>query len=49
MDKTIQTQDGSWLRVDYLVIAPGPELAFDEVDGLGPEGFTNSICHIDRA
>ena len=30
---------------DYLVIATGPRLAFDEVPGLGPEGgFTQSIC-----
>ena len=35
---------------DYLVIATGPDLAFDEVAGLGPHGgFTQSICHVDHA
>jgi sulfide:quinone oxidoreductase len=35
---------GSKLSYDYLVITTGPKLAFDEVPGLGPEGFTESIC-----
>ena len=35
---------GTMLDYDYLVIATGPKLAFDEVPGLGPEGFTQSIC-----
>ncbi|CAC9532728.1 Sulfide-quinone reductase [Bathymodiolus heckerae thiotrophic gill symbiont] len=29
---------------DYLVLATGPKLAFDEVEGLGPEGHSVSIC-----
>lgn len=29
---------------DYLVIATGPQLAFDEIEGLGPEKYTESIC-----
>lgn len=29
---------------DYLVLATGPKLAFDEVDGLGPDGHSVSIC-----
>ncbi|MEQ9462356.1 MAG: FAD-dependent oxidoreductase [Haliea sp.] len=41
--------DGSELDYDYLVIATGPELAFDEIEGLGPEGFTSSVCHVDHA
>jgi sulfide:quinone oxidoreductase len=41
--------DGSTVKYDFLVIATGPELAFDEIEGLGPEGFTQSICHIDHA
>lgn len=40
---------GAEVSYDYLVIATGPELAFDEVEGLGPEGFTQSICSIDHA
>ena len=31
------------------MIATGPELAFDEVPGLGPEGHTQSICTSDHA
>jgi len=31
------------------VIATGPKLAFDEVEGLGPTGHTQSICHVDHA
>ena len=33
------------LAYDYLVIATGPELAFDEIEGLGPEANTQSVCH----
>lgn len=29
---------------DYLVLATGPKLAFDEIDGLGPDGHSVSIC-----
>jgi sulfide:quinone oxidoreductase len=46
----IELNDGSVLDYDYLIIATGPELAFDEVPGLGPHGgFTQSICHVDHA
>ncbi len=41
--------DGSIITYDYLVIATGPDLAFDEIEGLGPNGFTQSVCHIDHA
>lgn len=41
--------DGTSVSYDYLVIATGPELAFDEIEGFGPEGHTQSICHIDHA
>lgn len=29
---------------DFLVLATGPKLAFDEVKGLGPDGYSVSIC-----
>lgn len=45
----IELADGKVLTYDYLVIATGPKLAFDEVEGLGPQGYTASICHIDHA
>jgi sulfide:quinone oxidoreductase len=45
----IELDDGRNIDYDYLVIATGPKLAFDEVEGLGPKGFTQSICHVDHA
>ncbi len=45
----IELADGRRLGYDYLVIATGPDLAFDEVPGLGPEGHTQSICDVDHA
>lgn len=37
--------DGTRLPYDYLVIATGPDLAFDEIQGLGPDGgYTHSVC-----
>jgi len=41
--------DGQELTYDYLVIATGPRLAFEEVPGLGPEGFTQSVCSQDHS
>ena len=48
-EKRIALVDGQSVSYDYLVIATGPELAFDEIPGLGPDGHTQSICHIDHA
>lgn len=49
-DNQVELADGRVLTYDYLVIATGPELAFDEIQGLGPHtGFTQSVCHIDHA
>ncbi len=45
----VELGDGSLLDYDFLVIATGPKLAFDEVEGLGPAGHTHSICHVDHA
>jgi sulfide:quinone oxidoreductase len=47
--KRLRMADGSFVDYDYLVIATGPELAFDEIEGLGPNGHTQSVCHIDHA
>jgi sulfide:quinone oxidoreductase len=47
--RRIALNDGTSVEYDYLVIATGPELAFDEIDGLGPTAHTQSICHIDHA
>ena len=49
-ENRIELVDGSSVSYDYLVIATGPELAFDEIEGLGPHGgFTQSICHVEHA
>jgi len=46
----LELGDGQLLDYDYLVIATGPKLAFDEIEGLGPHGgFTYSVCHVDHA
>lgn len=47
--KQLQMENGESLDYDYLVIATGPALAFHEVDGLGPDGFTESICTVAHA
>ena len=48
-ENRLELNDGSSLDYDYLIIATGPDLAFDEVPGLGPEAHTQSICHVDHA
>lgn len=45
----LELGDGSTLTYDYLVIATGPELAFDEIEGFGPERHTVSICETAHA
>ena len=47
--RRIELTDGSSIEYDYLVVATGPELAFDEIEGFGPEHNTQSVCHIDHA
>ena len=44
-DNLLQLADGREVSYDYLVIATGPQLAFDEVPGLGPTpGHSHSVC-----
>jgi sulfide:quinone oxidoreductase len=46
----LELNDGQTVAYDYLIIATGPKLAFDEVEGLGPNGgHTFSICNVDHA
>ncbi len=41
---------GQTLPYDYLVIATGPKLSFDEVPGAGPHGgHTHSVCTVGHA
>ena len=48
-ENRIELADGAAVAYDYLVIATGPDLAFDEIAGLGPQANTQSICHVDHA
>ncbi|WP_337847428.1 FAD/NAD(P)-binding oxidoreductase [Sphingomonas sp.] len=48
-ENRVELLDGSAIDYDYLVIATGPELAFDEIPGFGPDAHTQSICHTDHA
>ncbi|MCX7165924.1 MAG: FAD/NAD(P)-binding oxidoreductase [Rhodocyclales bacterium] len=45
----VELDDGRNVDYDQLVIATGPKLAFDEIEGLGPKGHTQSVCHVDHA
>jgi len=47
---TLHLDGGETLAYDYLIIATGPRLAFEEVEGAGPDtGNTHSICTVDHA
>ncbi len=48
-NNTMVLENGEEITYDFLIIATGPELAFDEIEGLGPEGNTHSICHVEHA
>ncbi len=48
-ENRIELNDGSFVDYDYLILATGPDLAFDEIPGLGPDGHTQSVCQIDHA
>ena len=48
-ENQVELADGSHVDYDYLIIATGPKLAFDEIPGLGPQGHTQSVCHVDHA
>jgi sulfide:quinone oxidoreductase len=46
----IEFADGEAVSYDYLVITTGPRLAFELVEGAGPEtGHTQSVCTVDHA
>ena len=48
-DNRLELNDDTNIEYDYLVIATGPKLAFEEVEGLGPDGYTQSICKTGHA
>jgi sulfide:quinone oxidoreductase len=45
----VELDDGRNVDYDYLIVATGPKLAFEDVEGLGPKGHTQSICHVEHA
>ena len=48
-ENKVQLVDGTSVDYDYLIIATGPRLAFEQIEGLGPEGHTQSVCTIEHA
>ncbi|HMT41920.1 FAD-dependent oxidoreductase [Sphingorhabdus sp.] len=49
-EKRVELNNGESINYDYLVIATGPNLAFDEIEGFGPNGgHTVSVCHTSHA
>lgn len=45
----LELDDGQTVDYDFLIVSTGPKLAFDEIEGLGPQGHTKSVCHVDHA
>ena len=37
------------VKYDFLINATGPKLRFDKTEGLGPDGYTLSVCTADHA
>ncbi|MGM0593200.1 MAG: NAD(P)/FAD-dependent oxidoreductase [Pseudomonadota bacterium] len=49
-ENTVIVADGTEVKYDYLILATGPKLAFDEIEGFGPDaGNTVSVCTTDHA
>lgn len=47
---TVTTASGRVLEFDKLLVGTGPRLAFEKVEGLGPEnGYTQSVCNLEHA
>ena len=45
----LELANGDTVEYDYLLIATGPKLYFDELEGSGPAGHSHSICSVDHA
>jgi len=48
-ENRVELEDGRSVSYDYLVIATGPDLAFDEIEGFGPAAHTISVCQTPHA
>ncbi|HUX14096.1 MAG TPA: FAD-dependent oxidoreductase [Spirochaetia bacterium] len=46
---TVVLGGGRGVSYDYLLIATGAKLAFDEIPGFGPDRFTQSVCTVDHS
>ena len=49
VNNELTVDGGDTVAYDFLVIATGPRLAFEEVEGSGPAGYTASICTTEHA
>jgi len=48
--QTVMTSGGQEVSYDSLLLATGPRLAFEKIDGLGPEdGYSQSVCNLEHA
>lgn len=48
--RAVTTVGGERLEYDQLFIGTGPRLAFEKIEGLGPdEGHTQSVCNLEHA
>ena len=45
----LELSDGQTIEYDYLIIATGPKLYFEELEGSGPNANSHSICTISHA
>ncbi len=45
----LELSNGNTVDYDYLLIATGPKLYFDELEGSGPDHHSHSICSVDHA
>ncbi|MEP4891982.1 MAG: FAD/NAD(P)-binding oxidoreductase [Aliiglaciecola sp.] len=48
-NNVILTHENQSIEYDYLIIATGPKLAFANIQGAGPDFYTQSICTLDHA